>query len=178
MSTYITAFFPSRLPETIDIQPYRLGPTHLRVWLRADDLNLDCSGYRPDMTRLFKLKARFPGCCITWDAFAYAYPDKTLRVLSQIINNDNARWLKLLRGPHISQIRLGVCPVRSALRMSIVVKERYAEAWMKTIPAPRKDVEVFAARVGWDTKALRKDFWVGMGVDYSLGFSRYGDGQL
>jgi hypothetical protein len=127
MATYVQAFFPVRLPNAVSFEPDTLGPASLRVWIRKHNHRDD---YPRDATQLFRFKARFPGCVVTWHSLAYE--DKYLQDLDRIIKFDSTEWQQSLSDrSRISQVRLGFDMVKEVVFLDVVVKERHSEPWMK-----------------------------------------------
>lgn len=145
MATYIKAFFPVRLPSAKSFEPDALGPAGLRVWIREKDLEMD---FPHDATQLFKFKARFPDCVVTWRSLPYE--ERYLQDLNRIINYNSTVWRKSLSGrPTISQVRFGL---QDMLTMNVVVKETHSEPWMKKPfrEMTASEFDLVKKRFGWD----------------------------
>ena len=146
MATYVKAFFPVRLPGAVSFEPDALGPARLRIWIREQTF------YPHDATQLFKFKARFPDCVVTWHSLAYQ--DRYLQDLNRIISYNSTLWLKSLSGrSRISQVRLGV---KEPVFMNVVVKETHSEPWMKKSfhAVTASEFDWFKKRFGWDREAV------------------------
>lgn len=170
VTTYLKVFFPIRLPKIPSFKPLALNAPNLRVFIRRDDMDSD---HLDDVTRLLKHKARFPASVITCHSLPY-YDGKVLRALERVINHSNVAWLQALSKGKFSQVRLGIHTTtstwdghKSQVAVDIVVKERFAEPWMKpTLKAPPAgDLDRFLERIGFapDSIAWR----VKVNVDYS-----------
>ena len=167
MATYIKAFFPVRLPGAKSFEPDALGPASLRVWITEPDVEME---FPHDATQLFKFKARFPDCIITWRSLPYEerYPQE----LNNIINYNDTVWLKPLSGRStISQVRLDL---HETVTMNVVVKEAHSEPWMKTSSHWATDSEFDLVKKrfgldqdhGWDRDAV-DGVEINFSVDYS-----------
>lgn len=92
--------------------------------------------------------------------------ESTLHQLEKLINHDDEVWRKAITTNKISQIRLSLQSDKTTVVMQVVIKERFAELWMKVLSErPPKDVMDrflcqfgFTADVGWETR---------VSVDYS-----------
>ena len=169
MDTYFKTFFPQRTPKSLArFKAHSVAESNLRVWVRKEDLGT--AGNCGDATKLFKHKARFPSCAITCQSLPHM-EDRTLRQLEQVMNHDNAAWRKAIISGKISQLRLGVDTLvhmdREMVFVDIVVKERFAEPWMKAVfgNPPDKAMEQFLRGLGfsWDGLPWKPR----VGVDYS-----------
>jgi len=144
VASYLKAFFPARLPKGMQLKPLTLSTPSLRIFIRSEDFN---SEHFCDVTRLFKHKARFPGSVITCHSLPY-YNYMVLQELDQFINNKNTAWMQSIKGDTISQVRLGSY-TQSTFGVDIVVKERFAEPWMKvTWPQTTHNIEPFLRGFG------------------------------
>lgn len=161
VTSYLKAFFPARLPKGMQFKPLTLSTHSLRIFIRNQDLN---SGHLCDVTRLFKHKARFPGSVITCDSLPY-YDHMVLQELDRFINNSNTAWMQSIKGGRISQVRLGSC-TKTTFAADIVVKERFAEPWMKvTWPQTTHHIEPFLRGFGIIPSTTMSK--VHVSVDYS-----------
>ncbi|KAH6612024.1 hypothetical protein C7974DRAFT_89887 [Boeremia exigua] len=164
MVTYLKAFFPGRLPKAMRLEKPVLDTYSLRAIVRRDDLDPHAMY---DATRLLKHKARFPKCAITLQSLPY-YSDSTLRKMERLINHDNSTWRQALLRGSISQIRLGVPHIGPEIILTdIVMKERFAEPWMKpTLKYQADDVlKRFMGQLGFDLETI--SWQVRFYVDYS-----------
>ena len=162
MNSYLKAFFPARVPKVTRFNPHALAASALRIWVREDDLGTFLNGC--DMTRLFKHKARFPDCAITCQSL-HSTEDSTLRDLERLINHDNPVWRRLVTVGRISQVRLSLNGT-STVVLYIVMKERFAEPWMKANSTrPPDQLNGFLRQLGFE---LDNRTWeVHVSVDYS-----------
>lgn len=167
IATYINAFFPARLPGAKSFEPDALGPASLRVWITEPDVEME---FPHDATQLFKFKARFPDCIITWRSLPRE--EWYLRGLNTITNYNDTVWLKSLRGRSaISQIRLGLL---ETVAVNVVVKEAHSEPWMKTSSHWPTDSEYDLVKKrfgldqdhGWDRDAVE-----GVVIEFSVDYS-------
>lgn len=161
--SYFKAFYPARTPKTLArFKPLISAAGALRIWVRDSDLgtNWDCC----DVTRLFRHKARFPNCTITCAGISMVN-DEVLRDFEKLLNHSDATWMKWVGKGRISQIRLGLNEDADKVYAIVVVKEKFAEPWMKALPSapPTRDVMKALGRFGFEG-----DFWVArFSVDYS-----------
>jgi hypothetical protein len=156
--TYFKAFFPTRTPRTLArFKPQTKTVIDLRIWVRKEEID-HC-----DVTRLFRHKARFPRCTITCQGLP-DMKEKTLRELERVMNHSNPVWTEWMSGNRISQVRLRLARDKT-VSLTAVVKEKFAEPWMKVISAkpPKGALEESLKRFG-----LEDDFWKAeFCVDYS-----------
>ncbi|KAF2623746.1 hypothetical protein BU25DRAFT_173782 [Macroventuria anomochaeta] len=169
MDTYFKAFFPARIPPTLArFKPHVLTSSSLRIWVRKDDLGSTANCC--DATRLFKHKARFPDCAITCQSLS-STEDSILRDLEWLINHKNAAWRKSVIGGSISQVRFGLDTDwdtgKKTVAVDMVVKERFAEPWMKIISAapPKGAMERFLRHFGFELHS--RPWKTRVSVDYS-----------
>ncbi|KAF1926484.1 uncharacterized protein M421DRAFT_217452 [Didymella exigua CBS 183.55] len=146
--SYFKAFFLARVPKVTRYNIFGLNTSSLRIWVRKDDLGTIWNGCM--VTRLFKHKARFPTCAIACQSMPQT-EEYTLRQLERLINHDDPVWKKAITTNKIGQVRLSLQPDKTTVAMHIVVKERFAEAWMKVLSEkpPHAVMEGFLRQFGF-----------------------------
>lgn len=162
--SYFKAFFPTRIRKAlVRFKPHADTIVGFRVWVRKGDLGTRWDGC--DVTRLLRHKARFPDCTIMCRGLLAVY-EKLLRASDSFLNHSNLTWLMWIRTGRISQVRLGLDPEEDdQVSWVIVVKEKFAEPWMKALStAPPKGAwEGAMERFGFESKFEKARF----SVDYS-----------
>lgn len=131
MDSYFKAFFPARTPKALArFKPHVNTIVGFRIWVRTIDLGTRWAGC--DVTRLMRHKARFTGCTITCGGLILVH-DRLLRALDSFLNHADPTWLTWIRTGRISQVRLDLDQDEVQLTVMVVVKEKFAEAWMKAL---------------------------------------------
>lgn len=166
LNTYLKAFFPLRVSNAlVRFKPDAAAATNLRIWVRQYNLGTAFDGC--DVTRLFKHKARFPHCIVTCQSILWSNAE-ALRDMELLINHDNPLWRKSVSRGRISQVRLGMNTNSRQITFSIVVKEKFAEPWMKVVSAapPTGAVDRFLQQYGFVEPEGHS--WIArVSVDYS-----------
>jgi hypothetical protein len=166
--TYFKTFFPLRMPKGLTrFKNDSVAASNLRIWVRKDELGTSYNGC--NATRLFKHKARFPTCAITCQSIPQT-EDRILRDLELLTNHDHSAWRKAVISGRISQVRLGLNTewnTEKHVAMDIVVKERFAEPWMKGISVgpPVPLLEKFLRQFGFETES--RAWKTRISIDYS-----------
>lgn len=124
LDRYLSVFL--RLPPKKDrhrYEAYYNSSGILRIWIRTSELN------NTDLMRLLKFKVRLPDYKIV---FCHL-PDSSelIQGLNQLVNHTHPRWLRWIRGNIITQVRLRKMAINNKYKFYIVIKEQWAEDWMK-----------------------------------------------
>ncbi len=168
VNAYLKAFFPLRLPKAIRIKHSSLVNSTLRIFVRRENL---ITYHLCDVTRLIKHKARHPNCTITCLSLPNSQ-ESVLHGMERILNHDNGAWMHSVGSGRFSQIRIGVHEQQGTrgtsytmTAMDVVVKERFAESWMKPSYPNKDDVDRFLEQFGFIRDGSR--WHVRLYVDYS-----------
>jgi hypothetical protein len=157
LTNYLKVFYP---PTPTDpearkrFKSFQGQPAgNLRIWVRKTELE------DTDILRLLKHRQRFPGLNLQFTA-QDTIPNGKLSPLSLLIDNDNPKWTKWIKGSIITQVRL-----MWSASVRIVIKERYAPDWMKVTLYPNRRIdEKFVESFG--LADLAKAWSISWGVGY------------
>jgi hypothetical protein len=157
LTNYLKVFYPPA-PTDPEVQKrfksfQNQQAGNLRIWVRKTGLD------DTDILRLLKHRQRFPGLNLQFTA-QDTIPNGKLSPLSLLVDNNNPKWTKWIKGSVITQVRLTSLPT-----IRIVIKERYAPDWMKAILFRNRQVDKrFVESLG--LADLAKVWGISWGVGY------------
>lgn len=147
---YIKAFFPSRIPNSIDpmirkrmeasLNP--AGQLFMGIYFEKDR-------HAQDIIQLLKFKLRFPDYNIdigSWHTENTTYA----QAVRDLLNNRNPKWVEWLKRNIFTQVRL-----ETRNNVNVVIKEKFALPWMRRVtpkgPVPKSFLEEF----GFDSEIVK-----------------------
>ncbi|KAL5451567.1 hypothetical protein PMIN07_004942 [Paraphaeosphaeria minitans] len=126
MNKYLRTFFP---PRPKSDTAYYASKGNVRIYLRR------CEMPHRDLLPAIKHMHRFPQRTIQVDQTTHL-SDPLFNGLNQLLGNKNLTWISWIRGNVLSQVRLAPRnspPHWHQHRIILVVKEKHATPWMKTV---------------------------------------------
>jgi len=156
---YLKAFYPAH-PRKKDARARFDACMHpagkLRIYIGREGIPSS------DILRLLKHASRFPRFYITPVPAPHFTDDVTITALNVLLKNSNPLWLHWIRNHVIKQVRVSFSYNRKDGWLHIVVKDMWAEKWMKS-SYPYTGLLEAREKLGLQQVPWRLAF----GVDYS-----------
>lgn len=165
LDTYLKAYYPriNRPNTSLSTSNYLnsqfSASGSLRIWIRTSELE------NVDIIKLLKHAVRFPKFTISVHSL-HDGDAEMVSSLQNLVSNKTNRWVRGIQGNKISRVLLYYTRFSNRPLCWIVVKEKFALAWMKPyLGGPDPVPEGYLESLGLE--GVAKVWYVSFGVDYS-----------